>query len=118
MYRIVLLSVPAKQHPHRTGRKREVGDPSAARREPSPGNGTEDQAMCVACAELAEQHSITELGKSDNPPTTFHYSFDFAQPLQYPAQSSATWPHLLQDPSEDAVLRRARWRDFTPNELP
>ena len=95
MYRIVLLSVPAKQHPHPTGRRREVGDPSAARREPSPDNGTEDQAMFAACAELAEQHSITELGKSDNPPTTFHYSFDFAQPQQYPVQSSATWPHLL-----------------------
>ena len=34
------------------------------------------QAISAASVELAEKHSITQLGKSDNPPTTFHYSFD------------------------------------------
>ena len=49
---------------------------------------------------LDEQHSITELGKIENPPNTFHYSFDFAHQLHYPATA---WPHLLQNPSEDPL---------------
>ncbi|KAI0237073.1 hypothetical protein LSAT2_012447 [Lamellibrachia satsuma] len=43
------------------------------------------QEMCAASKEKAAQHGLTELGRSEHPPSTFHYSFDFAQQLHYPA---------------------------------
>ena len=43
------------------------------------------QLMCAQAKEAAQTHGITELGRSDHPPSTFHYSFDFAQQLHYPA---------------------------------
>ena len=43
------------------------------------------QRMCAESKAAAEALHITELGRYDNPPATFHYSFDFAQQLHYPA---------------------------------
>ena len=59
---------------------------------------TEYQAMCAACVEFAEQHNITELGKSENPPSTFHYSFDFAQQLHYHANPLQPGPIFFKTP--------------------
>ena len=59
---------------------------------------TEYHAMCAACVELTKQHSITELGKSENPPSTFHYSFDFAQQLHYPANPLQPGPIFSKTP--------------------
>ena len=59
---------------------------------------TEYQAMCAACVELAEHHNITELGKSENPPSTFNYSFDFAQQLHYHANPVQPGPIFFKTP--------------------
>ena len=56
--------------------------------------------MCAACVELAEQHNITELGKNENPPSTFHYSFDFAQQLHYPANPLQPGPIFFKTPQK------------------
>ena len=59
---------------------------------------TEYQATCAACVELATQHNIKELGKSENPPSTFHYSFDFAQQIHYPANPLQPGPIFFKTP--------------------
>ena len=47
------------------------------------------QAMCAASVALAARHGITELGRSANPPATFHYSFDFTRNTQQINSSQA-----------------------------
>ena len=65
---------------------------------------TEYQVMCASCIDLAEHHSITELGKSENPPNTFHYSFDFAQQLHCPANPLQLGPLFFKTPRKMQLL--------------
>ena len=56
------------------------------------------QAACAYSKTFAEEHGITELGRSDNPPALFHYSFDFAQQLHYPANPLQPGPVFFKTP--------------------
>ena len=54
---------------------------------------TSYQAACAYSKTFAEeQGGISELGRSDNPPASFHYSFDFAQQMHYPANPLQSGP--------------------------
>ena len=75
------------------------------------------QAACAYSKTFAEEHGISELGRSDNPPASFHYSFDVAQQLHYPGQSSTTRTGLLQDAAQDAAVSGSRRGHFTASEL-
>ena len=61
------------------------------------------QRMCAESKAAAEALHITELGRSDNPLATFHYSFDFAQQLHYPA--NPLQPDFLQNGTESTAVR-------------
>ena len=41
------------------------------------------QAACAYAKTFAEELGISELGRSDNPPASFHYSFDTTQQMHY-----------------------------------
>ena len=45
----------------------------------------QDQHLCAYSKTFAEEQGISELGRGDNPAASFHYSFDFAQQMHYPA---------------------------------
>ena len=56
------------------------------------------QAACAYSKTCAEELGISELGRSDNPPASFHYSFDFAQQLHYPAHPMQPGPVFFKTP--------------------
>ena len=77
---------------------------------------TEYQAMCAARARQATQHHRAR--KEQQPTQHISLFIRLCSTTSLPRKSPTAWPHLLQDPSEDAVLRRASRRNFTPNDLP
>ena len=119
----LVLGVPKEQLTHPASRQPprgyEVCDPPLTGSAPSRGDHRADRLPGSVCLledihRGARHQRIGQKRKATGP---FHYSFDVAQQLHYPGQSSTTRTGLLQDAAQDAAVRGSRRGHFTASEL-
>ena len=65
--------------------------------------------MSALSKQLAADHNVTELGRADDPPLSFHYSFDFVQQLHYPADPLQPGPIYFKTPRKVQLSRQVNY---------